>query len=281
MISKKSMLLLTACTAALLGAGAFMFSSIAQNKALAQTSSAPIGSSSPSFTNQSTVTVDAFFTELKAQIPLWADAPAVKQDYQQFLKQYALSDSPTLYQDYVRVLLAFEATRAGGLWGNAWNVTDQLPQSDKVWHQWQQSAAKDILPTTTAVAECDELSALFAVVAHGIGLSKDSTVGLLWPTSNHTVAVWIPNNASAKPVRVVVPTSQIFLDGEQSLGTTAFDPWKQKVIYDYRRVDVSKETKLPASLARAMISAVQKNAHLSQKELQTQRNQREQLQRQS
>jgi hypothetical protein len=90
----------------------------------------------------------------------------------------------------------------------------------------------------------------------------------------------MPDNKSAKPARVVVPTSQIFLDSEQSLGTIAFDPWKQKNIYDYRRADVSQQATLPASLAREMIAAVQKNANLSQKELQAQRNQREQLQRQ-
>jgi hypothetical protein len=225
------------------------------------------------------VSVTDFFKVLAAQVPLWESAPAVKKDYQDFLSRNALSDTAALYHDYVRVRMAFEATRAGGLWHIMWNVTNQQPQSDLIWAQFKNVRASS-MPKTSAVAECDELSAGFVTVARGIGLSKQSHVGLFWTTSNHTVAVWVPNPSAAKPVRVVVPTSQVFLDGAQSLDTKAFNPWLQKNIFDYKRADVSAQDTLDADFARAMIQAVQKSVDLSQADLQKQRNAVEYAQRQ-
>ena len=134
------------------------------------------------------------------------------------------------------------------------------------------------MPEVTAIAECDELSALFAFVVHRIGLSKRSEAGLLWPVDNHTVAVWTLDRKSEKPTRIVVPTSQIFLGRDESLGTGEFNPWKQKNIYDYRRKDAKLELELPAPLAREFVWAVQEHGGRSQAELQTMRNERERRQ---
>jgi hypothetical protein len=128
---------------------------------------------------------------------------------------------------------------------------------------------------TTATAECDELSALFAFVAHRIGLSRDSQVGLLWPTGNHVVAVWTIHPKAERPTRVVVPNSPIFLDADQSLGTDGFDPWRQRTIYDYRRADARGDLTIPASLASAFVQAVREHGHRSQAQLQAARNARE------
>jgi hypothetical protein len=230
------------------------------------------------------VAVGALFAAVEAQLPAIADAPAVRSEYDALRARHGLSDSPTLYADYVRVRTAFEATRAGGWWGLEWRVTDREPRSDAVWAQWRSgTAAGDALPTTTAIAECDELSALFAVVARRIGLSRRSQVGLLWPTSNHTVAVWVVDRVGpgGGQARIVVPTSQIFLDSTQSLDTAAFDPWRQKQVFDYTRRDVAADARLPAALARAFVRAVRTHGAQTRGALQGLRNRREYDQRQA
>jgi len=90
------------------------------------------------------------------------------------------------------------------------------------------SAPSPLAPTATA--ECDELSALFAFLAGRAGVRS---IGLLWPYPNHTVAVWTVGS-----VRVVIPTTQIFLEESDYWGTKKFDPWRQKAIYEYIRRDV-------------------------------------------
>jgi hypothetical protein len=139
------------------------------------------------FQGRAEVSVAEWLQAVEAEIDPIAASPTVRADYDRLLARHGLPRDDALYADYVRVRVAFEATRAGGLWGLEWRVTDQLPQSDRIWAQWRTARATGAnLPTTTAIAECDELSALFAVVARGIGLSRRSRVGLLWPTSNQT-----------------------------------------------------------------------------------------------
>ena len=96
------------------------------------------------------------------------------------------------------------------------------------------------------MAECDELSALFAFLVRRLGVKQ---VGLFWPVWNHVVAVW----TIADDVRIVVPTSQIFIGADESLGTDAFDPWKQKTIYAYGRRDVKPQHRINAALARFFV----------------------------
>lgn len=249
------------------------------NPAHSSATPAPVISTDP-FPGRAHVSVSELFAALAGQVPAVAHSPAVRRDYEVLRAQYRLAHSDALYLDYVRVKLAFETTRAGGLWGLTWRITDQLPQSDRVWTQWRQLRLADgpSLPQSTAIAECDELSALFAFTAHQLGLSGQSQVGLLWPTSNHTVAVWTIGDPRTG-ARVVVPTSQIFLDGAQSLGTKRFDPWKQKNIFDYRRRDIAPDTRLPAPLARGLIRSVEQHGARSQADLQALRNQRENRQR--
>lgn len=244
------------------------------------TASGPAETLSDPFPGRREVSLQELFGVMAAHVPVLARSAQVRSDFERLFTGAAQRADEGLYLDYVRVRLAFEATRAGGLWGIAWQVTDQLPQSDRIWAQWRALPLRgdNRLPTVTAIAECDELSALFAFTAHGLGLSRASQVGLFWPTSNHTVAVWVVGTG-AQARRIVVPTSQIFLDAEQSLGTTGFDPWKQKTIYDYRRTDMAPATPIPASLARQFVQAVRKHSALSQVELQVKRNAAEGRQR--
>ncbi|TXI46101.1 MAG: hypothetical protein E6Q50_15480 [Lysobacter sp.] len=235
------------------------------------------------FPDKRDVAISELFAALSTEADALGRSRGVRDEYDALRAKHGLPDDARLYADYLRVRLAFEATRAGGLWGLEWRVTDRLPQSDAVWTQWRAVAAPArgaAWPATTAIAECDELSALFAVVARGIGLSRRSQVGLFWPTSNHTVAVWIVGDAGdGRSVRVVVPTSQIFLDSAQSLGTDAFDPWRQPRIYDYGRRDIDANTTLPAPLARYFMAQVRRDGARSRGELQGLRNRREYEQR--
>lgn len=245
---------------------------------------APVRDEDDWFPGKREVTISEFFAALSTEADALGRSQTLRDEYDALRRKHGLPDDARLYADFLRVRLAFEATRAGGLWGLEWRVTDRLPQSDAIWTQWRALPAPKgaIWPTTTAVAECDELSALFAVVARGIGLSRRSQVGLFWPTSNHTVAVWIVGDAGdGRPVRIVVPTSQIFLDSAQSLGTEAFDPWRQPRIYDYGRRDIALDATLPAPLARHFMAQARRDGARSRGVLQGMRNRREYEQRQA
>lgn len=108
---------------------------------------------------------------------------------------------------------------------------------------------------STATAECDELSALYAFLVERAGVK---TVGLFWPAPNHTVAVWVVRPASGPLIRVVVPTSQIFLDENDFFDTKKFNPWRQKTIYEYTRRDVPDSFELPKPLFDFFLQQVDK-----------------------
>lgn len=242
----------------------------------------------PAFVGRETVRVDELLAALSEEVPRIAESEAVAADYAAFLEQFELTDEPELYLDYVRIKIAFEATRAGGWWGLRWDITNEQPNSEKIWAAWQaldnpgpvpeRAIELPALPIITATAECDELSALFAFVAQRIGLSRESEVGLFWPTGNHVVAVWTIHPKAEKPTRVVVPTSQIFLEVDDSLGTDGFNPWRQRTIFDYRRQDAAERLTIPGWLASAFVQAVREHGGRSQAELQAERNAKEQQQ---
>jgi hypothetical protein len=197
----------------------------------------------------------------------------LQNEFAQLQKSHGIAGDFKTYRDFVRVRLAFEATRDSGLWQIRWSITDNEPNSDAIWRQWQKQTTPQFkseeTALSTAIAECDELSALFAFVARSLGVKK---VGLFWPTPNHTVAVWTPIDKLGKPVRIVVPTSQVFISANATLGTHEFDPKKQKTIYDYNRRDVAPIYKIPEPLARMLISQVEKFAGKSASFLQARRN---------
>ncbi|HET6585238.1 MAG TPA: hypothetical protein VFG69_17390 [Nannocystaceae bacterium] len=217
-----------------------------------------------------TVTLDDLVAALAAIALAMEAEPTVRADFDALRESFALPDDPALYRDYVRVKLVFESARDGGLWQIQWRITNREPRSDAIWTQWQglTDAPGD---DATASAECDELSALFAFLVRRLGVEN---VGLFWPVWNHVVAVWTVADRDGAPVRIVVPTSQIFLDDAQSLGTRGFDPGKQKTIYEYRRRDAKPTLALPAALARFLVERSWADAHRPQAELQRERNER-------
>ncbi len=172
------------------------------------------------------------------------NSAGTRQSLESFKSAYKLPDGAVSYDDFVVVRLLYEATRDAGFWNLHWTITDQPPNSDRIWKQWRAvDHPSPLLPT--AIAECDELSALYAFLVHRAGVHG---VGLFWPAANHTVAVWELHPVKASPVRVVVPTSQIFLDVMDSFGTRKFNPWSQRWIFEYRRQDVPDTFELPEQL---------------------------------
>jgi hypothetical protein len=188
-------------------------------------------------------TVADLVTAMRARAKTLESSSGMKAGYESFLNKFALQPKTVGYSDYAIARLLYEATRDAGLWNLHWVITDKPPNSDNVWRQWKTVISPSAV-YPTAYAECDELSALYAFLMARSGIRG---VGLLWPTSNHTVATWVLNQSSGA-VRVVIPTSQIFLDQDDYWGTKKFDPWRQKVIYEYGRRDVPDSFELPAPL---------------------------------
>ncbi|MBC8071985.1 MAG: hypothetical protein IAG13_26895 [Deltaproteobacteria bacterium] len=214
------------------------------------------------------IRVADFVAALEAIAVDLEDEPAVQDDYARLVAQHGLLDTPELRHDYVRVRMIFESARDGGLWSLRWDITNRDPDSKAIWAQWRKASSP--ITGASAVAECDELSALFAHLVYRLGVRK---VGLFWPVWNHVVAVWtVPGEHG--PVRLVVPTSQIFLDDDASLGTDGFDPRKRKHIYEYRGKDVHGDTELPAALVRELVERTWTDADRSHAELQRRRNAR-------
>jgi hypothetical protein len=152
------------------------------------------------------------------------NSSGMRQGFQAFMSRHHLAPRSVRYSDYVVVRLVFEAARDAGFWNLHWTITNEPPNSDRVWQQWQKVVRPSPL-TPTASAECDELSALYAFLVERTGVRR---VGLVWPYPNHTAAVWMLHPAGAEPLRIVVPTSQIFLEPTDFFDTTKFYSWRQK-----------------------------------------------------
>jgi hypothetical protein len=185
-----------------------------------------------------------FVRTIREKAKTLENSSGMRLAFQSFLVAHHLSLNSVRYSDFVTIRLLYEATRDAGFWNMHWAITDQPPNSDRIWSQWK--AVRRPSPSEpTATAECDELSALYAFLVERSGVKS---VGLLWPTSNHTVAVWVLQPATGPVIRVVVPTSQIFLEETDSFDTKKFDPWRQKTIYEYTRRDVPDAFELPKPL---------------------------------
>ena len=221
--------------------------------------------------SSSTVTVDELIAQLEGLVDEVGASQPTRDAWDAFVARHDLPATDASYRDFVRVKIAFEATRAGGLWAIQWNITDREPESDAIWAAWQAiDGGRPRQPT--AVAECDELSALFAFVARRMGVDD---IGLFWPVWNHVVAVWTVKNRAGDAVRVVIPTSQIFLEPEETFDTQGFDAWTQKTIYTYTREDIAGSAELPAPLAHWFVAQVRAYAPASTEVLQAIRNLRE------
>src|SRR2546429_1174793 len=102
--------------------------------------------------------------------------------FQAFTTAHGLAAESIRYSDYVIVRLLFEATRDAGFWNLHWAITDQPPNSDRIWQQWK-NVEKPSALKSTATAECDELSALYAFLVERAAVKS---VGLFWPDRKST-----------------------------------------------------------------------------------------------
>lgn len=221
--------------------------------------------------SRSTTSVSELVSALRTKSKSLEASPAQRRAYESFLAAHKLAPASVSYSDFILVRIIFEATRDAGFWNMHWSVTDKPPDSDEVWRQWK-SIRRPAYARKTATAECDELSALFAFLAARSGVKN---VGLFWPYPNHTVAVWTVHPVNAQPIRVVIPTSQIFLTEDDTFDTKKFDPWHQKTIYDYARRDVPDSFELPKPLFDFFLSQLDKYAGASTEALQQLRNLRD------
>jgi len=188
----------------------------------------------------------------------------MRNGFSSFTRAHNLSPETISYSDYVLVRLLYEASRDAGFWNMHWTITNQEPNSDQIWKQWKMVQNPSFI-SPTASAECDELSALYSFLVTRSGVHG---MGLFWPTYNHTVAVWVVHPSKGTDIRVVVPTSQIFLDIADSFDTRKFDPWRQKSIHEYVRRDVPDSFEIPKPLFDFFLRQVDRYAGASDSTLQ-------------
>jgi hypothetical protein len=201
-------------------------------------------SAEQSRTSSSDTTVAHLVSEVRARAKALESSSGMRLSFQAFTSAYKIPPDSISYSDFVIVRLLYEATRDAGFWNVHWTITNMPPNSDQVWKQWK--VLREVsLASPTASAECDELSALYAFLVERAGVRS---VGLFWPYPNHTVAVWVIHPRNGAEVRVVVPTSQIFLEVNDSFGTKKFNPWRQKTIFEYKRRDAPNNFELPEPL---------------------------------
>jgi hypothetical protein len=209
-------------------------------------------------------TLVGLVSEVRARAKTLESSSGMHNSFQAFTSAYKIAPDSISYSDFVIVRLLYEATRDAGYWNMHWTITNMPPNSDRVWSQWR--AVKVVSPLApTASAECDELSALYAFLVERAGVRS---VGLFWPYPNHTVAVWTLHPANGAEVRVVVPTSQIFLGVNDSFGTKKFNAWHQKNIYEYKRRDAADSFELPKPLFEFFVQQISKYAGASDSTLQ-------------
>lgn len=199
------------------------------------------------------VTMGDFWTALGTQID-GLDTSAFNTVFTAFAAQHgADASSPELRRDFMRLWTVFEATRDGGWWRLRWQVTDQEPTSTQIWKAWRKSPPEQSFATPSAVAECDEITALFSVTARRLGVRG---VGLFYPTWNHVIAGWAPTGVdqSNRGNVVLIPTTQIFQGCPATFDQTSFKPPKQ--VYEFPRTDVKDAVEMPAPLAAFLLEQV-------------------------
>ncbi len=230
----------------------------------------PIGSQAIDSAAQKTVShaaepsVARLVSEVRAKAKTLENSSGMRSSFQAFLSAYKIAPGNIRYADFVVVRLLYEATRDAGFWNMHWTITNMPPNSDRIWSQWKDvRIVSPIKPT--ASAECDELSALYAFLVERAGVRS---VGLFWPYPNHTVAVWVLHPTNGAEVRVVVPTSQIFLEVNDSFGTKKFNAWHQKTIFEYKRRDAPDNLELPQALFDFFLRQVDQYAGASDSTLQ-------------
>jgi hypothetical protein len=171
--------------------------------------------------------------------------------------------SPQLLRDFTRLRTLFEATRDGGFWRLRWAITNEQPSSKLIWEQWAKGSPTK-LEGPSATAECDEISALTSFLARKLEVDR---VGLFYPTWNHTIVAWEPLPPSKKKdvvsPRILLPTTQIFLECDDAIDVTSFSATAQKNVYAYTPKDLSGDHLLSAETASFLLAQIDRYARAS------------------
>ena len=115
--------------------------------------------------------VSALVAALRAKSKSLESSSAERSAFESFVAEHKLSSGSASFADFVLIRVIFEATRDAGFWNMHWSITDQPPNSDRIWRQWK-SVVRPSFTQQTATAECDELSALFAFLAARAGVKN-------------------------------------------------------------------------------------------------------------
>lgn len=198
------------------------------------------------------MTFGDFWAALTSQIDR-LDTSALRDGFEAFAARHGVDPStPGLWQDFTRLWVLFEATRDGGWWRLRWDITDQEPTSVVIWKAWMRSPPVHAFATESAVAECDEITALLSVSARRLGVRG---VGLFYPTWNHVIAGWAPTALAKQPQNVVlIPTTQIYQGCPSTFDDTSFKVPKH--VYEFPKVDMRDGTEMPSSLATFLLEQV-------------------------
>jgi hypothetical protein len=200
------------------------------------------------------VTMGDFWRALSEQVAL-LDSGALQTSFEAFAAQHGIATpSPALFRDFTKLWVMFEATRDGGWWRLRWDVTDQEPSSVEIWKAWFRTPPPEqSFAAASAVAECDEITALFSVAARRLGVRG---VGLFYPTWNHVIAGWSPQAFAERNVKdvVLIPTTQIYQGCPATFDRTTFKPPRQ--VYEFPRVDIRDDVEMPAALATFLLEQV-------------------------
>jgi len=175
----------------------------------------------------------AFVAELASRIDA-LDPAMIEAELAAVAAGHALDGKdPRLVRDFARLRTIFEATRDGGFWRLRWAITNQEPSSKRIWSQWSKGGLATF-EDPSATAECDEISALTSFLARKLGVDR---VGLFYPTWNHTIVAWEPppggKSTPKRAPRVLLPTTQIFLECTDAIDVTSFSETAQKTVYPY------------------------------------------------
>lgn len=123
---------------------------------------------------------------IRGKAKILESSSGMRLGFQSFTAAYKIPPKSVSYSDFVLVRLLYEATRDAGFWNMHWDITDQPPNSDRIWSQWR-SVSQPSLLNPTATAECDELSALYSFLVERAGVKG---MGLFWPTFSITPIHW-------------------------------------------------------------------------------------------
>jgi hypothetical protein len=226
--------------------------------------SAAVNPKSKQGTSTSETTLARLIEQLHDRAKKLENSSGMRSSFESFTSAYKISPHSISYSDFVIVRLLYEATRDAGFWNMHWTITNMPPNSDHVWRQWK--TVQNVSPQApTTSAECDELSAFYAFLVDRAGVR---TFGLFWPYPNHTVAVWVLHRTGGADVRIVVPTSQVFLTGNDSFATRKFNAWHQKTIFEYTRHDAPDTFELRKPLFDFFLQQIDKYAGASDSTLQ-------------